>query len=200
MNIYDISQEVLGCEVYPGAPSPRRELLSSLDNGDPYTLSAIYMCAHNGTHIDAPAHFINGGDGITDIALGKTVGYAYVARFDGDIGAAEAEHILEGARASSPEAARRILIGGKATVTNEGARVFASSGILLLGNESQTVGPEDAPMAAHVELLSKGVVLLEGIRLSAVPEGVYLLFAAPLAIADCDGSPCRALLVDIDGK
>jgi arylformamidase len=40
--------------------------------------------------------------------------------------------------------------------------------------------------------------LLEGIRLSDVDEGVYLLNAAPLNLSGADGSPCRAILIDID--
>ena len=78
----------------------------------------------------------------------------------------------------------------------DAAKVFADEGILLLGNESQTVGPEDAPMEVHQVLLGTDVVLLEGIRLSAVSEGVYLLNAAPLNLAGSDGSPCRAILID----
>ena len=77
------------------------------------------------------------------------------------------------------------------------AEVFASEGIRLFGNESQSVGPADAPMAVHKALLGKDIVLLEGIRLGEVSEGVYLLSAAPLNIRGAEGSPCRAVLVDM---
>ena len=76
--------------------------------------------------------------------------------------------------------------------------VFAVSNVLLLGNESQTVGPEDAPMEVHNILLGADVILLEGIRLKDVAEGVYLLNAAPLNLSGLDGSPCRAILIDMD--
>ncbi|MBQ8931637.1 MAG: cyclase, partial [Ruminiclostridium sp.] len=69
-------------------------------------------------------------------------------------------------------------------------------GILLLGNEPQTVGPQNAPMEVHLILLGADVVLLEGIRLSEVNEGVYFLNAAPLNLSGSDGSPCRAVLID----
>ena len=87
--------------------------------------------------------------------------------------------------------------GGAATVTEEAAEVFAKNSVLLLGNESQTVGPEDTPMKVHNILLGAGVVLLEGIRLGGVPAGKYLLSAAPLNLGGCDGAPCRAVLVEI---
>ena len=73
--------------------------------------------------------------------------------------------------------------------------MFAESNILLLGNESQTVGPENAPMEVHLILLGTGAVLLEGIRLAEVSEGVYFLNAAPLNLSGSDGSPCRAVLI-----
>ena len=103
--------------------------------------------------------------------------------------------IFEKSRDHDPEAAKRILIKGDAVVSTEAAKVFASKGILLLGNESQTVGPEDAPMEVHLVLLGAGVVLLEGIRLAEVEEGRYILCAAPLNLSGADGSPCRAFLI-----
>lgn len=196
MKLYDISQEVFTCVVYPGDPAPRREVLSSMEAGALYNLTAISMCAHNGTHMDAPSHFIKDGKTVDQLPLPKTVGYAYVTHHHGAVTADDARSILASAKKLHPEAAKRILIGGKATVTSEAAKVFADTKIDLLGNESQTVGPEDAPMAVHQVLLGAEIVLLEGVRLTDVPEGVYLLFAAPLLLGGSDGAPCRAVLVD----
>ncbi|MBQ7322893.1 MAG: cyclase family protein [Clostridia bacterium] len=196
MKIYDISQEVFTCQVYPGDPAPEREVLCSMDRGDLYHLTAFRMCAHNGTHVDAPFHFIREGKTVDGIDLSAFVGKAYVAEHQGTVTVADAAEIVTKAQKRDPEAARRILIKGDAEVSVEAAEVFASSSLLLLGNESQSVGPQNAPMAAHLMLLGAGVVLLEGIRLAEVPEGVYLLNAAPLNLAGADGSPCRAILID----
>ena len=122
--------------------------------------------------------------------------FSYVAEHHGVVSADDAAAIMEKAKAQNPEAAKRILIKGAAEVSSDAAKVFAASNIKLFGNESQTVGPEDAPMEVHLILLSADVVLLEGIRLTAVPEGVYLLSAAPLNLYGSDGSPCRAVLID----
>ena len=115
---------------------------------------------------------------------------------NGTVTGEDAVKILEKAEEKDPGAEKRILIKGDATVSSEAAKVFASKKILLVGNESQTVGPEDAPMEVHLILLGSGVVLLEGIRLADVPEGVYFLNAAPLNLSGADGSPCRAILID----
>ena len=195
MKIYDISQEVFSCKVFPGDPAPERKVLSSMETGALYNLTAISMCAHNGTHVDAPLHFIKDGKAVDAVCLEAVVGMAYVAEHHGIVSGDDAAKMLEKAKALNPEAARRILIKGAAVVSSEAAKAFAASGILLLGNESQTVGPEDAPMDVHHILLGANVILLEGIRLAAVPEGIYLLNAAPLNLAGAEGSPCRALLI-----
>jgi len=196
--IYDISQEVLSCEVYPGDPAPKKESLCSIKNGDVCNLTAFSMCAHNGTHIDAPCHFFDDGLTIEKIDIERLVGYAYVAEFDGELDKSDAEKIIADARAAGHDAEKRILIKGNATVTLEAARVFADSGVFLVGNESQTVGPKDAPMVVHTLLLGQGIILLEGIRLSHVPVGMYLLNCAPISIKGADGAPCRAILIDVE--
>ena len=195
MKIYDISQEFFTCRVYPGDPAPEKELLCSMANGDAYNLTALRMCAHNGTHIDAPFHFIRDGKTVDQIPPEVFVGTAYLAEHRGTVTVADAAAIVQTAKKQDPASAKRILIKGDAEVSLEAAEVFAASGILLLGNESQTVGPEDAPMAVHLALLGADVVLLEGICLADVPEGVYFLNAAPLNLSGADGAPCRAILV-----
>ena len=192
MKIYDISQEVFYCAVYPGDPEPQKHTLSATADGSLYNLTAFYMCAHNGTHIDAPFHFLPKGRTVDQMDLSVFVGDCYVARHTGDVTAGDAQAILKRAAGAG-----RILIAGKATVTAEAADVFAASGILLIGNESQTVGPEDAPMQVHLILLGKGIALLEGVVLKDVPEGRYFLSAAPLNLAGADGAPCRAILVEM---
>ena len=196
MKIYDISQEVFSCQVYPGDPMPEKKELKLMEKGELYNLTAFNMSAHNGTHIDAPRHFIKNGKTVDEISLDAFVGMTYVAEHCGVVTDNDAVEIIEKAKKHNPEAAKRILIKGDVEVSLEAAKVFASSNILLLGNEPQTVGPQKAPMAVHLALLSDNVVLLEGIRLTGVSEGVYFLNAAPLNLAGADGSPCRAVLID----
>lgn len=198
MKIYDIAQEVFGCCVYPGDPSPERQVMLRIADGAVCNLTAFRMCAHNGTHVDAPYHFLDGGKTIEQVSLDKFVGYAYVTEAEGDVTAEDAAKMIEKARAFDERAAERILVKGNATVTEGAAEVFAQAGIKLYGNESQTVGPEDAPMAVHKIMLGAEIVLLEGIRLSEVPEGVYLLNAAPINLGGSDGAPCRAVLIALD--
>ena len=193
MKIIDISQEVFSCNVYPGDPHPTAEKVVSIDKGDVYNMSILSMCVHNGTHIDAPYHFLNDGNTVEQIPLEYFVGTCYVTYRDGELTAGDAEDIM--LEAKEHNASERILIGGNVTVTAEAANVFAKHGIKLIGNEGLSIGPVDAPMEVHKILLSANVVLLEGIVLKEVPTGTYFLNAAPLNLAGLDGSPCRAYLI-----
>ena len=195
MKLYDISQEIFSCAVYPGDPVPEKQTLCATAKGDICNLTAFSMCAHSGTHIDAPFHFLDEGKTVEQLDLSVFVGDCFLARHRGDVTAADAECILR--RSGGAE---RILIAGEATVTLEAARVFANGNLLLLGNESQSVGPMDAPMAVHLALLGRGVALLEGLVLTNIPEGRYLLNAAPLNLAGADGAPCRAILIETEEK
>ena len=193
MKIIDISQEVFSCNVYPGDHHPTAEKVVSIDKGDVYNMSTLSMCVHNGTHIDAPYHFLNDGNTVEQIPLEYFVGTCYVTHRDGELTSKDAEKIMQEAIAYN--ASERILIGGNVTVTAEAAKVFAECGIKLIGNEGLSIGPVDAPMEVHKILLSANVVLLEGIVLKDVPNGTYFLNAAPLNLAKLDGAPCRAYLI-----
>lgn len=209
MRIYDISQEVFSCQVYPGDPSPERHMMLQISDGAVCNLTAFGMCAHNGTHVDAPYHFIDSGKKVDEVSMERFVGFAYVTEFEGDIAGDDARKMVEKAnkafaeedapciKVETPDKCRRILVKGKAVVTEEAAKVFVESNLLLFGNESQTVGPEDAPMAVHLIMLAAEIVLLEGIRLADVEEGIYLLDAAPINLGGADGAPCRAILMQL---
>ena len=191
--VIDISQELFSCQVYPGDPAPERQRIASIERGEAYNLTAFSMCAHNGTHIDAPYHFIRDGKTVDQISVETFVGPAYVVTHDRAVSAEDAERMLNVAAIGC--AGERILIRGQAVVTVEAARVFAGGGLRLIGNESQTFGAEGDAAEVHRILLGAGIVLLEGIRLGGVADGRYLLCAAPLNLGGCDGAPCRAVLI-----
>jgi arylformamidase len=191
--IYDITQELFSCHVFPGDPAPVCQVLADMEQGDIINLTSFSMCAHNGTHLDAPSHFIRNGKNIDEIDPEAFLGDCFLVHHEGEVTADHAREML--AKAVRAGAGERLLIGGKATVTEEAARIFAEAGIRLIGNESQTVGPEHSPMAVHLILLGAGVILLEGVVLSHVPEGKYFLSAAPLKLGGREGAPCRAMLI-----
>ena len=112
-----------------------------------------------------------------------------MVNFDGLLLGAQAEALLPGLRS-------RVLFKGKMELSPSAAFVLADSGLRLLGVEGQSVAPAECTVAVHRQLLSSGMVLLEGLDLSGVEEGIYFLMAAPLKIDGADGSPVRAILLE----
>lgn len=189
MKIYDISQEMFSSAVYPGDPVPVKTPFCEINKGSFYNLTSLSLSTHNGTHIDAPYHFYTDGKTIDQIALEKCIGPCSVVNMSGVIGRAEMLPILQKSK-------KKLLIRGVIELTLEAAKAMNESALDLIGVEGLTVGPFDAPMPVHLELLGKEVVILEGLVLQDVPEGEYILSAVPLKLGDCDGAPCRAVLME----
>ena len=85
MEIFDISQEVFNCTVFPGDAQPERKVLQTIEGGSICNLTALSMCAHNGTHVDAPYHFYKDGKTIDRINLNKFVGKCFVTFAEGPV-------------------------------------------------------------------------------------------------------------------
>ncbi|MDR1192797.1 MAG: cyclase family protein [Peptococcaceae bacterium] len=185
MRIIDISQELFAGAVYPGDTPPSFRRVAQLPQ-DPCNLTDITLCAHNGTHADAPRHFIADGAAIDAISLEVFYGPCVVAAFSGPVEADAVAPLL---------GCERLLIKGDAMITAGAARAIAGSQLKLLGVESQSVDPPDGPPTAHLLLLARGVVILEGLDLRQAPAGAYTLTALPLKLGGCDGAPVRAALI-----
>ena len=191
MRIYDITQELFSCHVYPGDLAPSFRRVSDMEKGAVCNITELEMNAHNGTHVDAPRHFVKDGLSVESLDLYTLTGPCTVAAFDGGI----TRDMLLPFRG-----VERLLAKGNNKLTPDGAEALGECGIKLFGLESQSIAGDDPPLAVHVAVLSKGIVAVEGLKLDEVPEGEYFLFAAPLKLAGSDGSPCRALLIDFEGE
>lgn len=183
MKIYDITQELFSSVVYPGDPVPQWERILHFSEGG-VNLSAIHLCAHNGTHMDAPFHFVENGDTVESIPTEVCIGRACVVDSQAVFGEAEAKTWI-------PAGCQRLLLRGGAPDL-AGAEAILAAGVRLLGVEAQSVGDPDV----HRCLLSAKMAVLEGIRLDDVMPGEYFLFALPMKLGGLDGAPVRAVLLD----
>lgn len=201
MKLIDIS-----VPLYPGMPKypSLRDFEHSFDRsfaaGDSVNLSVMRMQMHLGTHVDAPKHYMEDGIDISAIPLEVFFGNAWVIHVQGpQISAKEIDRI--------PRQFRRVLFrtseaGGdvpqESWFSDEASLALAARMPLLVGVESSSVdraGRKDK--FVHHTLLGKGIVLIEGLRLSHVTQGAYLLSAAPLNIMGAEGAPCRAFLQEL---
>ena len=210
--MYDISM-ALGADalVYPGDTPFRRERVSMLARGGTSEVSDLHMSAHSGTHIDAPAHFIREGKTIDQYPPEAFVLAARVVPVqDGESIRSEALAGISWPKAGAvlfrtrnSEAMRRQ--GGKCPehfvhLSPEAALLCAQNGVSLIGLDAISVDPlEDPHFPSHNTLLSRGVLILEGINLAGVPAGVYTLVCLPLKIAGGEAAPARAVLLPSRG-
>ena len=191
MKIIDISREVLSCPVYPGDPVATLERVKNIDDDCQYNLSKIDMCLHNGTHMDAPLHFLPDGGDITEIPHEVFFGPCVVVETDTPVitGAFVEEYF--------PRNAKRILVksNGVSYFHESAASALADIGYNLLGTDGMTVEPEESNGRTHRMFMMNDITLLENLDLSNVGSGDYFLSAAPIKINGAEAAPVRAFLV-----
>jgi arylformamidase len=190
---------------YPGNPPWECLPVKRVARGDSSNVSALHLGTHTGTHVDAPRHFFDAGPGVDELPLEVLVGPARVVHLPGvpAVGAAELAPLdLAGVT--------RLLIrtdnsalwekGSEFTpgfvyLAEDGARLLASRGIRLIGVDYLSVERFKAPGApTHHALLGAGIVVIEGLDLSAAAPGDYELMCLPLKVAGGDGAPARVVL------
>lgn len=191
MKIIDISNDLLTAEIYEGDPVPEITPITEIRNGSAYNLNALYAGLHNGTHIDAPLHFLEDAPDIGSVPLDACIGPCRVIEVSPGIITGE---LVENA---FPRGAERILLksGGKAFVHETAAEAMAYYGCRLCGTDGLTVEPPHGVGQTHRAFLQENVVLLEGLNLAEVKNGEYFLIAPPVKICGAEAAFTRALLI-----
>jgi len=205
--IYDVTYSVSEkLPVWPGDPPIAVERTAEISKGHPANLTRITMGSHTGTHVDAPAHFIDGGATVDRIPIGRFIGKARVVRVDGpSIRATEIRRLdLAGVTKvlfrtrNSRKLRRRRFDQGYVAVAPSGARRLVEKGIDLVGVDYLSVEPfANRRFETHKILLGAGVVVVEGLDLAKVPEGDYELLCFPLLLKGGDGAPARVVLREL---
>jgi arylformamidase len=209
MTIHDISLTISpDLPIWPGDPGLELEKISSMDEGADANVTRISAAVHIGTHVDAPYHFLNNGRTVEGLSLEVLTGPCYVLQLPDGIDAITAE-VLERSEITSDM--KRILFGTSnshlwakgekafqtdfVAITEDGAEWLVERGVQLVGVDYLSVAPYGDSVPTHKVLLEAGVVIVEGLNLSTVMRGFYDLYCLPLKIADSDGAPARAILI-----
>ncbi|MFO7664633.1 MAG: cyclase family protein [Chloroflexota bacterium] len=205
LRYYDISR-TLSAEmaVWPGDTPFKLRPTGSLSDGDAVNVTTLTLSAHTGTHVDAPYHFTP--DGLTMEAVDPAIywGMAQVVSVSRVAGLLTSNDFA----GIDLRLAPRLLIHSAVSETDphvfhhnyvypgpELADFLGAEGIRLFGTDAPSVDPSDSKtMAGHHALQRNGILILEGLNLTDVPDGLYDLVALPLKIAHGDGSPVRAVL------
>jgi len=210
MQIYDVSLPLSAAmPTYPGDPGIEIKPWKALANGDVANVSLIDFGLHSGTHVDAPAHFIEGGTKVDALPLHSLVGEAEVVEVAEHIKVIDENFIV----ANCLRGSQRILFKTRNSsfwnnpedgfrvdytyIDAPAARQLVNSGVKLVGIDYLSIERFDTEKyETHHILLSKNIVILEGLDLRKVAAGLYELICLPLKIAggSGDGAPARTIL------
>ena len=210
--IYDISLPITPeMAVWPGDPKVTIRRVASLEKGDESNISQIRMSVHTGTHIDAPLHFIREGKSIGEVPLEQLVGEAVVLAVPDKVDVISRE-VLEGLPGlDALQTIKKVLFKTRNSrsglveahefnkdfvgLDSSGAQLLSGFDLDLVGVDYLSIASYHDTDRPHEILLEREVVLLEGLNLAEVPEGLYGLYCLPINLAGCEGAPARAILV-----
>lgn len=182
--------------IYPGDPPVVIDRLGDATGGDSFAVSRLSFGSHAGTHIDPPAHVVAGGATVDAIPLDACIGPAFV------VDVTDMPKLISVAALDRiPDGIARILFRTSgppldgAALAPETAVALVERNVRLAGIDALSIAPATTPDEVHRILLSAGVVILEGLDLTAAPNGPATLLCLPLRIAGGDGAPARAVLL-----
>ncbi|WP_342536569.1 arylformamidase [Sporosarcina sp. FSL K6-3508] len=199
----DITQ-LLNKEIaeWPGDTPFSYEVAVSKEQSGSVNIGKLTMSTHIGTHTDAPFHYDDEGLRILDLPIDLYIGRACLIDVTGVdcVTRADLEHV-------NFVGAERILLrtGSHPTSTKfpecftvigeDVGPLLKERGVRLLGVDTPSVDAEDSKeLLAHHSLYRNDVIIIENLVLHSLEPGQYELIALPLALAEADGSPVRAVV------
>jgi arylformamidase len=210
MTIYDVTLSISPeLPVWPGGPGIVLEQVESIDKGAHANVTRLSMSAHTGTHVDAPHHFLNDHRTVDLLSLDVLTGQCFVldlSKLAGQITADVLENagippkterlLVKTGNSAHWQAGDREFFTGFQAVTEDGAQWLVKHGVRLIGVDYLSVAPYKQSVPTHTVLFKAGIIALEGVNLSAVKQGIYMLYCLPLKLVGSDGAPARVILIN----
>ncbi len=205
MELYDATLTIYkGMVTFPGDPPFKMRPCFQRSKGDPFDLALLSMGTHLGTHMDPPAHYLDGGATVDEIPLEALVGPGVVLDMRGkshvDRQALEEAPIEDHTRVLLKTDNGQLLLDPSfrkdyVSLTEDGARYLVERKVCLVGIDYLSIERYMNPGApVHRILLESGVLVVEGAHLLEIPPGPYEILCLPLPIKGADGAPARLIL------
>lgn len=204
MKIFDISAPIWEeMPVYKNREEKKTkfQVTSDFTKGSVHE-TRINMDVHAGTHVDAPLHMFSEGQTIEHTPIEKLVGQAKV--FDlthvkegvskedlADLDIQQDDFVLFKTSNSFDEEFNFDFI----YVQEDAAQYLAEKGIRGVGVDTLGIERAQPGHPTHKTLMSKEIIIIEGLRLAEVEAGEYFMVAAPIKLIGTDGAPARVLLM-----
>lgn len=202
-----ISQEI---PVWPGDPEIQISWLARIENGDEANITQINFCTHTGTHIDAPLHFIEGGDSVDLLDISVLIGNVDVIEIPENISTIDDDFLLK----FGDEVSERVIFKTRnsnvldrsdkefnedyVAIDASGAQWLVEHQVRLVGIDYLSIATYRDTVLPHKILLNAGVIVVENLYLKEVDPGKYRLICLPLKLVGREGAPARAILQVLD--
>ncbi|MBN2693827.1 cyclase family protein [bacterium] len=183
-NIYDITTILSeNTPIFDGDEPFKKIDLADIDR-DGFKTSLISMTTHTGTHIDSPAHFLKNGKTLDQYPPEKFCGRGHVISshkldlyihniFDEDIIIFSDDNLIE--------------------FDDDFLNFLKNKKIKIIGTKGLSL-EYNPPFKLHQFFLSNDILLLEGLNLDNIQEGIYYIMAMPLLIKNSDAAPARVFI------
>jgi arylformamidase len=207
MRLWDISPALRpGIPVWPGDTPFAAERSWHLGGSCPVNVARVTLSTHTGAHADAPLHYDAAGAPVGGLDLARYLGPCRVVHAIGVrslIAAADiiaqlapdTTRVLVRTYRNAPQAAWD---PDFAAIAPAAVDALASRGVVLIGVDTPSLDPQDSKtLDAHRAMRRHRLSILEGLVLDGVAQGDYELIALPLAFAELDAAPVRAVLREL---
>lgn len=190
--------------VWPGDTPYNLKTTNRISDGGIVNLTTLTISAHTATHVDAPYHFDDNGARIDAVDLSAYWGPAQVVTVNKAAGPLVPADFAGYDLSRTP----RLLVHTPASAADqtvfhyefaypspELADYLGALGIVLYGADGPSMDDANSKtLPGHKAMLRNNILIMEGLSLGEVPDGLYELSAFPLRIVGGDGSPVRAVL------
>ncbi len=197
-------------KIFPGSPHVAFLKWAKLDI-DGYDLETMFLSTHTGTHIDAPSHFINGGDSVDKIDENRFyMKNTYLLNIQKKSNELITVQDIENTLVSINEGDTLIFSTGWENQINSKSYMTANPGLsketaIYLSNKKINAvgidGPSidagnDSRFIAHEILLKNKIIIIENLcNLNKINKQNFILIAYPLKLSNATGSPVRAVAI-----
>ena len=174
---------------------------------DQVNVTAIHLSAHTSTHVDAPLHFIDNGNDVTQLPLNALIGKAKVIYIENleaitmdainDVGIQKGDRILFKTRHSVTNWTKEPFHNDYVYLNEAAALFLVNMEILTVGIDYLSIAEFGNGAVVHRILLEKNIVIIEGLNLASIEPGDYEMICLPLNIKGGDGAPARVVLKKI---
>lgn len=204
MTVYDVTMTISEkMQVYKNRESkkPIFSVAGAKSRGDSTNETDVKFNVHSGTHVDFPRHIYDDGKTSKDFDITTFMRDVKVFDLTEVVGGISKEHLLnfdinagDFVLLKTNNSFSEEFLFDFVYLTAEGATYLTSKKISGLGIDALGVERDQPGHPTHRTLIDNDIWIIEGLRLKAVPQGIYEMIALPLKLDDVDALPLSVVL------